>query len=225
MKTSRSRLALAGHRSVVAGAAAALLAGAVVAPVSNAQDLSTTLVNTLSQFAGSASTAQESGPQIEVSKTTISEDGEHEVTVTGTGFKDDTVLGARPPLAGKGAGAYVVFGKFADKWKPSEGAPMSARTSISEKWAVAAADFDLIGGPEKGAIEMRPDGSFSTTFTVSKALVEATLGNDDGNLGIYTYAGSGAKHGPWELYQPITFGEPAAGGSGSLGSLTGLLPL
>lgn len=221
MKTSRSRLALAGRRSAVVGATAALLAGAVLTPAAGAQDLSTSLVTTLSQFAGSASPAQETGPQVKVSATTISEEGEHEITVTGTGFKDELVVGVRPPLQGKNPGIYVIFGQFADEWKPSEGAPSTARKVIVQKWVVPAADIPTVGGPEKGGIELRPDGSFTATFTVSKALVDEA--DAVGNLGVYTYAGSGAKHGAWETYQPIAFGEPAADGSGSLGSLTGLL--
>src|SRR5690606_16184918 len=59
-------------------------------------------------------------PTITVSKTNDLVSGDL-VTVRGAGFGDPSVLGARPPLWGKFAGTYVVFGSFADEWKPSEG--------------------------------------------------------------------------------------------------------
>ncbi|AWH91492.1 hypothetical protein A6035_04140 [Dietzia lutea] len=208
----------------MAGAAFALLGGTVAAPAAGAQDLSSALFAQFSQATESASAAQEPGPRIEVSQIVLDEEGEHEVTVTGSGFTDDSVVGTRPPLAGENVGVYVVLGKFAEEWKPSAGVPSSARTIISTKWAVPAESMETIGGPEKGAIELLPNGTFTATITVSKALVDEVAGTAAGNLGIYTYPGGGAKHAPWELYQPITFGEPAAEASGSLGSLTGLLP-
>lgn len=119
---------------------------------------------------------------------------------------------------------YVILGKFAEVWKPSEDVPASERVVVSQKGAVLADDMTAIGGPDRGAIELRPDGSFTATFTLSQALVDEKAGDIDGNVGIYTYPGSGAKHSTWEQYQPISFGEPAAA-SGSLGSLTGLLSL
>ena len=224
MTLSRSRLALAGRRCAVSGAAFALLAGAIAAPVAGAQDLSSVLFTPFSQATGSTAAGQEVGPRIEVSKIVLDDEGEHEVTVTGSGFTDDSVVGTRPPLAGENVGVYVVLGKFAEEWQPSSGVPSSARTGISTRWAVPAESMETIGGPEKGAVELRPDGTFTATFTVSKALVDEAAGTVAGNLGIYTYPGGGAKHAPWELYQPITFGEPIAEASGSLGSLTDVLP-
>lgn len=199
-----------------------MLAAVSVAPAANAQqDANGSLLDRILQFSGSTSAVQQDTPQVRFSATTVSEAGEHEITVTGTGFADESVLGSRPPLAGKNPGVYVVLGKFADQWKPSEDAPSSARTVVSQKWAVPAADIQTIGGPERGAVELSPDGDFSVTFAVSKALADG-VADKPGNFGIYTYPGGGAKHAPWETYQAITFGEPAAGGSGSLGSLTGL---
>ena len=191
------------------------------------------IVNTLSQFAGSASTAFDSGPRVTVSKTVISETGDHEIVVTGTGFQDDEVVATRPPLAGNSPGIYVIFGKFADEWKPSEGAASSARKVISQFWAVEEGNLEDIGGPARGGIILSPEGDFTATFTVSKALAEEKAGDAVGNLGIYTYAGGGAKHAPWETYQPISFGEPAAAApvatdtiaTGSLGSLTAENPV
>lgn len=225
MKTSRSRLALAGRRVTVLGAAVALLSGAAIVPVANADEAGLgALVSAALQSLTSASAQQVDGPRVTVSETTLSADGEHDITVSGTGFKDASVVASRPPLAGKNPGIYVILGKFADEWQPSAGAVSSARKVITQYWAVEAEDMTTIGGAARGAIELGADGSFSTTFTVSKALVDEVAGGVDGNLGIYTYAGGGATHAAWETYQPITFGESSPMGSVPLGSLAGLLP-
>ena len=235
MKSSFDRFARAARRSTALGAAA-LIAGAALAPAANADNATTgTLADTLLQTIASASASaagsgeapqgesqQAKGPRMTLSQSVISANGEHQITVTGAGFTDDSVVGARPPLAGKSPGVYVIFGKFADEWKPSEGAASSARKIISQHWAVDAEDVEAIGGAERGAIVLGAEGSFTATFTVSKALVEDEAGDATGNLGIYTYAGSGAKHAAWETYQPISFAEPA---TGPLGSLAGLFPL
>lgn len=231
MKSSQGNFARGARRGTALGAAA-LIAGVALAPAASADDVATgTLAASLLQTITSASAAgsdeskQIQGPRVTVSQTVISEDGEHEITVKGTGFKDDSVVGARPPLAGKNPGIYVILGKFADEWKPSEDAASTARKSISQFWAVNAEDVETIGGAARGGMELRPDGSFTASFTVSKALVDAQAGDVAGNLGIYTYAGGGAVYAPWETYQPITFGEPASEPAGMLGSLTSMFPI
>ncbi|PRI10264.1 S-layer homology domain-containing protein [Leucobacter massiliensis] len=149
-------------------------------------------------------------PTVTVSKTTgLNPEGE-QITVSGSGFAPagSATNGTRPPLAGKFGGAYVVFGSFLDAWKPSEGAPSSARKVLSQKWAVSGSDMAIIGGPEGGAVEVSPEGTFSTTLTVSKDDAAALA---DGNYGIYTYPGSGVSYAPFETYTPISFTEaPAA---------------
>lgn len=232
MKSSSDRLARAARKGTVFGAA--LIAGVALAPAASADDATTgTLADAIVHAIGSASATgsgeagqDESqvarGPRVTVSRSVISANGEHEITVAGSGFEDDSVVGARPPLAGKNPGVYVVLGKFAEEWKPSEEAPSSARKVISQHWAVDAEDVETIGGAEKGAIILGAGGNFTATFTVSKALVEDKAGEVSGNLGIYTYPGGGAKHAAWETYQPISFAEPA---TGPLGSLAGLFPI
>lgn len=142
-------------------------------------------------------------PTVTVSDTDLSPTGQHQVTVEGSGFDPAAPLGTRPPLAGQPAGTYVVFGKFADTWKPSAGAPSSSRVAVSQKWAVPAAQMDAIGGAPAGAVELKPDGTFTTTLTVDKAAADAAAAT--GNYGIFTYAGSGAVHAPYETATPITF--------------------
>lgn len=142
-------------------------------------------------------------PTVTVSKTTGLTKGET-VTVTGSGFvaSAPATNGARPPLAGSFSGTYVVFGKFQNDWKPSGGAASSARTVISQKWAVPAASVATIGGAGSGAIELAADGTFSTEITLSPTEAQALAA---GNFGIYTYPGSGATYAPFETYTPLTF--------------------
>ncbi|GAA4846553.1 hypothetical protein GCM10023221_26480 [Luteimicrobium xylanilyticum] len=146
--------------------------------------------------------------KVTVSKTTLSASGETEVTVKGTGFDPSAATASRPPLAGKPAGVYVAFGKFAEDWKPSAGAASSTRPTADVKWAVSADDIDTVGGPSKGAIELSADGSFSATFTVSKDAADAAAtakGLTDGRYGIYTYPGGGAAQAGYETFTPLTF--------------------
>lgn len=232
MNSHSDRFVRVARRSTALGAAA-LIAGVALAPSAGAEDTTDgTLAATISQAIASASAAgsseagpdgaqQSRGPQVTVSRSVLSPDGEHEITVTGSGFADESVVGARPPLAGEYPGVYVILGKFADEWKPSDRADRDARTAITTYWAVDAEHVEALGGAEGGAVAMDSDGSFTVTFTISEALVEEETGDVDGNLGVYTYAGSDAVHAEWETYRPISFSEPA---TGSLGSLTGLLP-
>lgn len=143
-------------------------------------------------------------PTITVSKSTnVSPLGEV-VIVKGTGFapRDGTPVGTRPPLAGKYAGTYVAFGKYADVWKPSEGAPATARVNADTKWVVDAADADAIGG-----VALASDGSFSVQLLVKPGFVDEPA---SGDYGIYTYAGSGAVHAPFETFTPVTFATSVA---------------
>ena len=143
---------------------------------------------------------------VSVSDTTLLPNGAQQVTVEGTGFDPALATGVRPPLAGRPSGAYIAFGRYADVWKQSAGAPSSARVNAGGaglRWAVPAADMETIGGAAAGAVELRPDGTFSATLTVDKAVVDAKTGV--GNYGIYTYPGSGAVQAAYETYTPITF--------------------
>jgi len=155
-------------------------------------------------------------PTVTVSKTTGLDPNGETVTVTGSGFFPDgtTTNGARPPLAGKFAGAYVVFGKFADTWKPSENAASSARTTLDVKWGVSAADIETIGGASAGAIEIKADGTFSTTLTIKSGAFDKT-----GTYGVYTYGGGGVKYAPFETKTVVTLNEAAPALTGQPGSV------
>ena len=142
-------------------------------------------------------------PRVTVSKSTGIAPGGETITVRGTGFVADPpgTNGTRPPLFGQFAGAYVVFGSFLDDWRPSEHAPSSARKAYDTKWGVHASSVDLIGGPDRGAIVIQPDGTFETTLTAAQA-ADALAG---GNWGVYTFAGGGAVHAPFETFTAVTF--------------------
>lgn len=144
-----------------------------------------------------------STPTVTVSKTSGLTQGET-VTVTGSGFlpSGTATNGSRPPLAGTFSGTYVVFGKFAETWKPSAGAASSARSVIAQRWAVPAASMATIGGTNSGAIELKSDGTFSADLTLSTTEAQNLAA---GNFGIYTYAGSGTVYAPFETYTPIAF--------------------
>ena len=149
--------------------------------------------------------AATTGPKVTISKSTVSSAGET-ITVTGTGFTPNVPAtnGARPPLAGKFGGAYVTFGKFADTWKASAGAPSSARAAdrTTTKWFLNAEDVATVGGASAGAVAIGADGSFSIDIPVKPGFSGEPA---TGNYGIYTYAGSGAVYAPFETYTPITF--------------------
>lgn len=147
------------------------------------------------------------GPRVSVSTTSVPDKGQTKITVTGTGFDPASVTGTRPPLAGKSTGAYIAFGKFPANWKPSAGVASTERKTADVKWAVLAEDMATVGGPAAGAIELKPDGSFTAELTVDKAAADtaAAAVTDAVNYGIYTYPGGGATQPAFETYTPITF--------------------
>src|SRR5690606_27642973 len=81
------------------------------------------------------------GPSVTVSKTVFEAGEEAVVTVEGKNFDPSLATGVRPPLAGKAAGSYVVFGAFEDGWAPSKGFGSNTRpVNGGQKWAVLADD-------------------------------------------------------------------------------------
>jgi len=119
------------------------------------------------------------------------------VTINGSGFTETGNLGVRPPFFNTPAGVYVVFGRFADPWRVSEGAPSSARQIIEQVWALPTPSFNQLGGLA-GTVEMGPGGTFSITVTA----VEAAGSNPD--YGIAILPGSGAINPSEEIFIPIT---------------------
>jgi len=222
MTDTAVRQSPARRRAVLAGSALALALGIAAAPGAAAQGSSDALPALGGISSGAlgevAQAPAADGPSITVSQTSFPEEGEFEVTVTGTGFNDPTVLGTRPPVNGLNAGAYVVFGKFADEWKPSESG--AGREVVDQKWVMPQASADapmLVGNPQVVVVD--ENGDFTTTLTVSKAAADAE--SETGNYGIYTFAGGGVVHAPYETETRITFGQQSGTGSlaGTIGSI------
>lgn len=143
------------------------------------------------------------------------------VVVKGSGFDPAANVapeGSRPPIAaGNPAGVYVVFGKFADTWRPSENAPSSARVVGDQLWAMSQAALDAVPAAYKGTIlgqwvEITPEGGFTAELTVQKKVASGAEVQwpEAGNFGVYTYAAGGTKNAAQELYAPIAVGDPVA---------------
>lgn len=119
------------------------------------------------------------------------------VTINGSGFTETGNLGVRPPFFNTPAGVYVVFGRFAETWKVSDGAPSSARQIIEQVWALPTPSYNQLGGLA-GTVEMGPGGTFSITVTVTEA------DGTNPNYGIAIFPGSGAINPAEEIFIPIT---------------------
>lgn len=150
-------------------------------------------------------------PTVNVSETALNADGSQTITVTGENFHPSLATGTRPPLSGKPAGTYVAFGKFAENWRPSQGASSSSRKTATAgsgglKWAVLAENLGAIGGTNAGGITLSPDGDFTAELTIDKGALDA-IATDPAltNYGIYTYPGSGGVAPAYETYTPLTF--------------------
>lgn len=141
-------------------------------------------------------------PSITVSETEGLKVGD-QITVWGSGFDPAAGIGTRPPLAGRPAGNYVVFGRFAETWRPSQGATSGTRTVISQRWALPEASRLFVDPNRADAsyVEISPAGTFKAVVTVG-----TTTFNPAGNYGVYTYPGSGATNAPVERFTPVTLG-------------------
>ncbi len=127
------------------------------------------------------------------------------VTVTGSNFAPYANIGTRPPAKDIATGVYVIFGRFGDVWQPSEGAPSSARSVISQRWALPQSSIDSINENFHGACEgqcvpLNEDGTFEAELNVWPADLTS------GNWGVYTYAAGGAAaNAAQEVAEPLLF--------------------
>lgn len=139
-------------------------------------------------------------PTIVASKTTDLHEGDT-VTIVGSGFDPSANIGAYPPLPGQPTGVYLVFGKFQDNWRPSQGAPSANRTQIATRWVLPEPSFTTMNptGTNPQYVELHANGTFVATITVSE--LEGT-----GNYGFYTYGAGGATNAAHELAVPASFG-------------------
>lgn len=144
-------------------------------------------------------------PVVTVTPTTnLDADGDT-VTVTGSGFLPaaDGTTTMPPyypaPLAGSFSGAYIAFGKFADTWKPSEGAGRTARDAADVYWGIARATYDALADTS-GYLPIEADGTFSVDLEVSDFAPDAA-----GHYGVYTYPGGGVAYPLFETATALTF--------------------
>lgn len=155
-------------------------------------------------------------PHVAVSNTRVNKDGTATVTVTGENFHPALATATRPPLGPPStvpahpSGTYVAFGKFADTWRPSQGAPSANRKTgangTAVKWAVLADDLATIGGAAGGGITLSPTGSFTAEIEINKAALDALATAEVlTNYGIYTYPGGGGVAAEYETFVPLTF--------------------
>ncbi|MFJ2299133.1 HtaA domain-containing protein [Oerskovia paurometabola] len=146
---------------------------------------------------------------------------EDKVVVKGSGFDPAGNVapeGNRPPIsAGNPAGTYVVFGKFADAWKPSTGAPSSARVVGDQRWALSQAGLDAISPAFQGTVRAQwatvsPEGEFTAELTVKpgqKSGVDVAW-PETGSFGVYTYGAGGVTNAAQELAVPVRYTDAPA---------------
>lgn len=200
--------------------AAALLAGAALvgaacvpetppAPTTTTTTTESTTTTTSSTIPeepvceGEPGTASNGTATLTVSKVTCLEVGDI-ITVFGTGYSATGNLGTRAPFFNQPSGNYVVFGKFANVWRPSAGAPSSARVVPVQHWAIPEPTFTNAGG-QLPYILLAANGSFSTTLEIT------AINSTHPNLGFATYGGSGSVNANEEIFIPASFAPVEAG--------------
>ena len=138
------------------------------------------------------------------------------VVVRGSGFDPAANVGGRgvPIPATLPQGTYVVFGKFAEQWQPSQDAPSSARVVGDQRWALAEGVLEQVPERFQQAIrgqwvDIAEDGTFTAELTVQRPVVEGVEQEwpESGTLGVYTYAAGGVKNPEQELAVPLTVAE------------------
>lgn len=163
-------------------------------------------------------------PEVTPSAIKVLPTGEHNVTVTGKNFLPSLSAAPANPAGLSTGGVYVALGRFAQVWKPSDSpsASPSPRPTIKQWWALPTADHALLGGQASSAIALTPEGDFSATFTVDKAVVDALETQPEGSFGIYTYTRK-TDLPSFETYTPITFEKaaPTVTASGATSSTYG----
>ena len=127
------------------------------------------------------------------------------LTIKGSGFDPESNKTSRPGVvpAGASAGHYVVFGKYASSWRPSENAPKGNRAGGPQKWAMTSAVLESITNPQyqdvvkKDWAELKTDGTWTADIKLAAAAdAEKIVG---GSYGVYTSAAGGAVNASQEL--------------------------
>ncbi|GAA1317066.1 HtaA domain-containing protein [Leucobacter albus] len=133
-----------------------------------------------------------------------------EIVVRGSGFDPEANVGGRGmPLPYGPQGSYVVFGNFtADKWRPSQGFPATARavSADAQGWVLARSVFDTVPAMYKPAVQKQwveptEGGSFewTTKLVTPKELAPG------GKFGVYSYGAGSVNNAAEELEVAIDY--------------------
>jgi len=136
-------------------------------------------------------------PTLAVSQTEGLEPGGASITITGTDYNTDY---ANRHGAGK-AGVYVQIGWLDSAWRPSAGAPSSARNNAYQRWVKEDPTAGLyLQWTETSSTR----ADFSWTVTIDKATLDAKT-RAGATLAVFTVGAGGAVQADNELAVPIAF--------------------
>ncbi|GAA1407696.1 HtaA domain-containing protein [Oerskovia paurometabola] len=137
-----------------------------------------------------------------------------EIVVKGTGFDPASNVGGygNPIPKTLPQGNYVVFGAFAESWKPSAGATGAARKVGSQVWALSETVLEQLTPTNQAIIraqwvDITAEGSFTARLTL-----KAPAALEGGRFGVYTYGAGGVTNAAQELSVPVNFTEKPAPG-------------
>lgn len=129
------------------------------------------------------------------------------ISIAGTGFDPEANVGGRgmPIPNTLPQGTYVVFGNFLENWRPSAGAPSSARKAGPQGWVLTESTVNQVPPQfaetvRKQWVPLAEDGSFTAALTLD---TPAAL--DGGRYGIYTYGAGGVNNAAQELAVPLEY--------------------
>ncbi|MBQ3358466.1 MAG: HtaA domain-containing protein, partial [Microbacterium sp.] len=150
----------------------------------------------------------------------------------GTGYDPTANVGGRgaPIPANLPQGTYVVFGNFAENWKPSAGAAAATRSGSVQAWALAESVLDQVPSQYQAAVRgqwapLAADGSFTATLTLKDTTATP------GSYGVYTYGAGGVSNADQERsvalnYAPapkVAVSDLAVSDAGITANVTGTL--
>ncbi len=135
------------------------------------------------------------------------------LVVKGRGFDPNANTSGFPVPVPPGVphGTFIAFGAFAPQWRPSTGAPDSARATVrgGVQWAlsrdalhcVPTAPFDFQRTIRQQWVPLRTDGSFTATLK----LATPKRVPPHARWGVYTYGAAGADNADEELSVPVRY--------------------
>ncbi|MFT4086426.1 MAG: HtaA domain-containing protein [Gordonia sp. (in: high G+C Gram-positive bacteria)] len=136
-----------------------------------------------------------------------------QVVVKGTGFDPNANTSGLPVPVPPGVphGTFITFGPFEPHWRPSQGAPESARVTDRAKtrWALSAdalnrvpdAPFDLRRTVRQQWVPLHKDGSFAAKLTLTTPKTVPP----NGRWGVYTFGAADAVNASQEHVVPISY--------------------